>query len=69
MTIFEHLDTENINMEEKIHYSNSEVLKLIEYFNIELYIHRNRFQGEKDYGVPKERIIDDMYTMFNYNEE
>lgn len=37
LTIFEHLDTENINMEEKIHYSNSEVLKLIEYFNIELY--------------------------------
>lgn len=45
------------------------IAQALYYFNIELYIHRNRFQGEKDYGVPKERIIDDMYTMFNYNEE
>lgn len=27
-------------------------------FNINVYIHRNRFQGEKDYGVSMDRIID-----------
>lgn len=28
-----------------------------------LYFHRNAFEGEKDYGVPKERIIDGNFLM------
>lgn len=35
-----------------------EIAELLEYFNIPLYLHNNAYQNEKDYGVPKERIID-----------
>ena len=31
---------------------------LIQNLGMELYIHRNTFQGEKDYGVDKNHIID-----------
>ena len=27
-------------------------------FNVDIYIHRNGYEGEKDYGVSKDRIID-----------
>ena len=60
-----HLFVDNDIQDEKIF----PIARALYYFNIELYIHRNRYQGEKDYGVPKDRIIDDMYTMFNYSEE
>lgn len=37
LAFFEHLNVKNIDIEEKIHYSDSDVLNLIENFNIELY--------------------------------
>ena len=60
-----HVFVDNDVPDEKIY----DIARALYYFNIELYIHRNRYPGEKDYGVPKERIIDDVYTIFNYNEE
>lgn len=35
-----------------------DVLRRIELLPGDIYIHRNVFNGEKDFGVPKERIID-----------
>ena len=35
-----------------------DVLRLVELLPGDIYIHRNVFNGEKDFGVPKERIID-----------
>lgn len=34
------------------------ISNLLQYFNIPLYLHNNAYQNEKDYGVSKERIID-----------
>ena len=34
------------------------VLRRVELLPGDIYIHRNVFNGEKDFGVPKERIID-----------
>lgn len=34
------------------------LMDTISCFGIRAYIHRNGFQGEKDYGVPRDRIID-----------
>lgn len=33
---------------------------LLRYFNIPLYIHNNAYPNEKDYGVPRDRIIDNV---------
>lgn len=33
---------------------------LLRYFNIPLYIHNNAYPNEKDYGVPRDRIIDNI---------
>ena len=53
------------NMEIHIYMDNDqtktqmyEIANLLQYFNIPLYLHNNAFPNEKDYGVPKERIID-----------
>lgn len=35
-----------------------EISNLLQYFSIPLYIHNNSYPNEKDYGVPKDRIID-----------
>lgn len=35
-----------------------DVLRRVELLPGDIYIHRNAFNGEKDFGVPKERIID-----------
>ena len=37
-----------------------DIANLLQYFNIPLFIHNNSFPNEKDYGVPKERIIDNI---------
>ena len=37
-----------------------DIANLLRYFNTPLYVHNNGYQGEKDYGVPKERIIDNV---------
>ena len=37
-----------------------EIANLLQYFRIPLYLHNNAYPNEKDYGVPKERIIDNM---------
>lgn len=34
------------------------IAKYVKQFNIPLYVHENQMQGEKDYGVPIDRIID-----------
>lgn len=43
--------------------SNSEMMKIkneLSIFNIRIFIHRNGYNGEKDYGVSKDRIIDNI---------
>ena len=35
-----------------------DIANLLQYFSIPLVIHNNSFPNEKDYGVPKDRIID-----------
>ena len=37
-----------------------DISNLLRYFNIPLYIHNNAYQNEKDYGVPIDRIIDNV---------
>lgn len=36
----------------------SYIYNRLKIFNIEFYIHRNQYHGEKDFGVPKSRIIE-----------
>lgn len=36
---------------------------LIKPFNIKTFIHRNEYQEEKDFGVPKSRIMERVYTI------
>ena len=40
--------------QENIFKKNKEMLHWIDH----IYIHRNRYEGEKDYGVPMNKIID-----------
>lgn len=40
-----------------------EIGNLLRVFNYPLYLHRNGYNGEKDYGVPKERIIDNVMRL------
>lgn len=37
---------------------NTRILNNLKGFQTTVYIHRNGYPGEKDYGVPKERIVD-----------
>ena len=37
-----------------------EIAELLRYFNISTFIHNNTYPNEKDYGVPKDRIIDNI---------
>ena len=37
-----------------------EINRILQYFNIPFYIHTNTYPNEKDYGVPKERIRDNI---------
>ena len=53
------------NMEIHIYMDNDQnrnqiydIANLLQYFNTPLYLHNNAYPNEKDYGVPKERIID-----------
>ena len=39
-------------------YSIFEIVELMKPFMIDFYIHRNAYNDEKDYGVPKNRIVD-----------
>ena len=55
------------NLEVHIYMDNDQNMKqiynisnLLYYFNIPLYIHNNLYHGEKDYGVPSNRIIDNI---------
>ena len=55
------------NMEIHIYKDNDQTMNqiydisnLLSYFNIPLYVHNNAYPKEKDYGVPKERIIDNI---------
>lgn len=55
------------NMEIHIYMDNDqsknqiyEIANLLQYFRIPLYLHNNVFSGEKDYGVPKERIVNNV---------
>lgn len=55
------------NMEIHIYKDNDQTMhqiydiaQLLQYFNVPLYVHNNAYQNEKDYGVPKERIIDNI---------
>ena len=55
------------NMEIHIYKDNDQTMHqiydiagLLQYFNVPLYVHNNAYQNEKDYGVPKERIIDNI---------
>lgn len=36
------------------------VAKYVEPFNLNIYLHRNGYEGQKDYGVPKNLIIDNV---------
>ena len=44
-------------------YQMYDISNLLRYFNIPLYIHRNSFENEKDYGVPASRIIDNIVNI------
>ena len=37
-----------------------EIAELLRYFNISTFVHNNTYPNEKDYGVPKDRIIDNI---------
>lgn len=58
-------DLRIINCELHIYFDNDvknheiqEILSQLQYLNINIYFHWNKFEGEKDYGVPKCKIID-----------
>lgn len=58
-------DLKIINVELHIYFDNDvkdkeikEILYQLQYLNIDIYFHWNRFENEKDYGVPKDRILD-----------
>lgn len=58
------------NLEIHIYMDNDQSLNqiynisnLLQYFNIPLYIHKNSFEGEKDYGVPSSRITDNIINI------
>lgn len=44
-------------------YTIKNVIKFIQPFNLNIYLHRNGFQNEKDYGVPKSQIIDNIFQL------
>lgn len=53
------------NMEIHIYMDNDQsknqiynISNILSYFNIPLFLHNNAYPNEKDYGVPRERIID-----------
>lgn len=41
-------------------YKIYDIGNLLQYFNIPLFVHNNSYPNEKDYGVPKERIMDNV---------
>lgn len=41
-------------------YQMHEIAELLRYFNIATFVHNNNYPNEKDYGVPKDRIIDNI---------
>lgn len=58
-------DLKIINAEIHIYFDNdvskkeiSEVLAQLQYLNLDIYFHWNKYNNEKDYGVPKGKIID-----------
>lgn len=58
-------DLRIINAEIHIYFDNDvsdkeirEILNQLQFLNMNIYFHWNRFENEKDYGVPKNRIID-----------
>lgn len=58
-------DLRIINAEIHIYFDNDvsdkeirSILEQLQFLNMNVYFHWNRFEGEKDYGVPKNRIID-----------
>ncbi len=40
-----------------------DIANLLQYFNIPLYVHNNSYPNEKDYGVPKNRIQDNIIQL------
>lgn len=55
------------NMEVHIYMDNDqsktqmyEIANLLRHFNITVFLHHNGYPNEKDYGVPKERIVDNV---------
>ena len=58
-------DLRIINAEIHIYFDNdvsnkeiSEILAQLQYLNLDIYFHWNKYENEKDYGVPKDKIID-----------
>ena len=61
-----------INAEIHIYFDNdvkdseiADILYQLQGLNIDVYFHWNRFENEKDYGVPKNRILDYCEQMIN----
>lgn len=46
-------------------YQIRKLIKIIEPYQYTTYVHNNTFVGEKDFGVPKERIIDNCRCMLH----
>lgn len=58
-------DIKIINAEIHIYFDNDvknkeieEIIYQLQHLNLDIYAHWNRFEGEKDYGVPKSNILD-----------
>lgn len=58
-------DLRIVNAEIHIYFDNDvkdheirDILAQLQYLNLNIYFHWNRFEGEKDYGVSKNKIID-----------
>lgn len=58
-------DLKIINAEIHIYFDNDvkdkeiqEIIYQLQYLNLDIYAHWNRFEDEKDYGVPKSKILD-----------
>ena len=58
-------DLKIINAEIHIYFDNDvsdkeikNIISQLQYLNIDIYFHWNRFEDEKDYGVPKSNILD-----------
>ena len=63
LDLFTAIDDECLDDRDISDISINSICNYLSAFEIDFYIHRNQYNNEKDYGVPKERIIDTVRKM------